>query len=74
MAILAVIFFFYAEPTVNNSEMLGPISSEREECQVDTSQKGQKENEAAIMCRDKSDGKIAVLSANGWPFIYFLLF
>jgi hypothetical protein len=54
--------------------MLGPISSEREECQVDTSLKGQKENEAAIMCRDKSDGKIAVLSTNGWPFIYFLLF
>eukprot|EP00258_Populus_trichocarpa_P036288 XP_024452307.1 uncharacterized protein LOC7461980 isoform X2 [Populus trichocarpa] len=52
------------EPTVNNSEMLGPISSEREECQVDTSLKGQKENEAAIMCRDKSDGKIAVLSTN----------
>ncbi|KAJ6704099.1 hypothetical protein OIU85_029964 [Salix viminalis] len=52
------------EPTVNNNEILGPISSEGEECQVDTSLKGQKDNESAIMCGDISDGKIAVLSTN----------
>ncbi|KAJ6389236.1 hypothetical protein OIU77_027552 [Salix suchowensis] len=52
------------EPTVNNNEILGPISLEGEECQVDTSLKGQKDNESAIMCGDISDGKIAVLSTN----------
>ncbi|KAJ6706141.1 AGENET DOMAIN-CONTAINING PROTEIN-RELATED [Salix purpurea] len=52
------------EPTVNSNEILGPISSEGEECQVDTSLKGQKDNESAIMCGDISDGKIAVLSTN----------
>ncbi|KAF9685410.1 hypothetical protein SADUNF_Sadunf03G0051700 [Salix dunnii] len=52
------------EPTVNKNGMLGPISSEGEECQVDTSLNGQKDNESAIMCGDISDGKIAVLSTN----------
>lgn len=41
---------------------------------MDTSLKGQKDNESSIMCGDISDGKIAVLSTNGWSFIYFLLF
>ncbi|KAH8521291.1 hypothetical protein H0E87_002372 [Populus deltoides] len=53
-----------SEPTVNKNEMLGPISSEKEECREDTNQKGQEENEAAIVSEDNSDGNIAVPSTN----------
>lgn len=45
--------------------MLGPISSEKEECREDANQKGQEENEAAIASEDNSDGNIAVPSTNG---------
>jgi hypothetical protein len=62
---LPLCVFFYAEPTVNKNEMLGPISSEKEECREDTNQKGQEENEAAIVYEDNSDGNIAVPSTNG---------
>ncbi|XP_011001485.1 PREDICTED: uncharacterized protein LOC105108745 isoform X2 [Populus euphratica] len=53
-----------SEPTVNKNEMLGPISSEKEEGREDANQKGQEENEDVIVSEDNSDGKIAVPSTN----------
>ena len=59
--------FFNAEPAVNENEMLGPISSEKEESQEDTNQKGQEENEAAIASEDNNNKKIDVPSTSGQP-------
>ena len=59
--------YFNAEPAVNENEMLGPISSEKEEFQEDTNQKGQEENEAAIASEDNNDKKIDVPSTSGQP-------
>ncbi|KAG5228934.1 WISKOTT-ALDRICH SYNDROME PROTEIN [Salix suchowensis] len=61
--------FFNAEPTVNENEMLGPISSEKEDFREDTNQKGQEENEAAIASEDNNCGSCADIgkAASGSP-------